>query len=485
MTPDQLRLKHPRFIYTSYTVATDADAVTISYEFLLEPDSTFRPRVVIPYTGAIPEGALDSYAFHLGLAEAISYWKSACPKELVIEAGVLTTEQIRFWKDLFLHGLGEFFYQNQIDFTKEDFLTMTSRSDGENVQARSKPDANDKTRIFSQEFPPSRLRHTAYEANDACDLVLAGGGKDSATTLGMLEQSGRKTSVMAVNPTQAARDNIRAAGIKDPILVTRTIDPALLALNGAGYLNGHTPFSAYLAFLGVLAARLYGCENVIVSNERSANEGNVMYKGMEVNHQYSKSFRFEQMFRQYCADYLEDAPTYFSLLRPLNDMQIGMLFARYPKFFATFRSCNVGSRTNAWCGTCAKCAFTYLALFPFFSFEDMMRIFGRDYFAVPEILEHIRGLTGITPLKPFECVGTRQESVLAVYLAVEKFLSEHREVPEGLLKIKSDIGRSRDEIFRQEEEMLYRWGDTYNLPPEHMTFLRSAWQGLGNGMEQV
>lgn len=451
MTFAQLRLKHPRLVYRFFTVQNKNGEIVIEHEFLLEPDILFRPRTVIPYDGQIRPGELDLFAFHLGLAESVSYWKAACPAEFVVEAGVLSQEQIRFWKELYIHGLGEFFFQNRIDFTLPDFLSIQSA--GSLVLPSSSP----------------RL------PEDHADLVLVGGGKDSAVTLGMLSQSHRTVRPMAVNPTQATRNIISVSGIPDPIYVQREIDPRLLSLNQEGYLNGHTPFSAYLAFLGSLVGYLCGTENVIVSNERSANEGNVMYRGMEINHQYSKSFRFEEAFRRYVSSFLPDAPSYFSLLRPLNDLQIGRLFTSMLQYFSVFLSCNAGSRTNAWCGKCAKCAFTYLSLSPFVPYNTMIEIFGRDYFAVPDILTHIEALTGLSGMKPLDCVGTQDESVLAVHLSVGRYVQDGREVPEGLLKIKSDLHIPEEKLQEMKRNILETWGDTYNLPEEHLAILRGAW----------
>lgn len=446
MTLEQLRLLHPRLIYKQFFIEQSDQVVTMTHEFLLEPDIVFRPTVTIPHSGKIDEAFLRPYAFNLGLVEAISYWKAVCPREFVVEAGVLTDEQVRFWYDLFLHGLGEFFYRNEIDFTGEKFLEIKSKGHKGNWGDWGNTGSN------------------------KGDLVLVGGGKDSAVTLGIMKQAAVAAQTMVLNPTKAALETIRVSGLSDPIIVTRRIDPKLIELNAAGYLNGHTPFSAYLAFLGITVAVLTGLENVIVSNEKSANEGNVMYRGMEINHQYSKSFRFENLFREYIQT---SGMNYFSFLRPLNDLQIGALFARYSDYFSTFRSCNVGSKTNTWCGACPKCAFTYLILFPFVSYDHMMHIFGRDYFREPNIIEHIRAMVGLTPVKPFECVGTRDETKHAVILSVEKCIVKGHEVPEELLKIKSDMGPA--------QPVLDQWGDTYNLPPEHLALLRSAYYGRNSG----
>lgn len=454
MTTKQLRLKHPRLIYKSYTVEEVADEIRITHEFLLEPDIVFRPSVSIPNPGKFDADAIALYAFNLGMVEAISYWKSAIPGEFVVEAGVLSATQLRFWYDLFIHGLGEFFYRNDIDFTEPDFLRITSVK-------------NDKETVLT---PKSTITGTSP------DLVLVGGGKDTAVTLGMLKNSGRTIQTMIVNPTPAAQASVAVSGLPAATIITRVMDPTLMELNSKGYLNGHTPYSAYLAFLGLTVAAIYGNEYVIVSNERSANEGNVMYRGLEVNHQYSKSFRFEELFRAYAADTFYEPASYFSFLRPLNDAQIGLLFATFPEYFGSFRSCNVGSKKNIWCGKCPKCAFTYLILSPFVPHAVLIQIFGSDYFQDSMILGHISALVGLTPVKPFECVGTRDEAKLALLLVINRYKKEMREVPEGLLKIKSDLQSRDDGIILLESRVLVEWGDTFNLPPEHLTVLRHYWE---------
>ena len=453
MTIEQLRLIHPRFIYRSVEVKQTDASIEFVYEFILEPDIHFHPTVAIPRHGHIlPEEVVTAWAFSLGMVELISYWKAAIPKEIVIEAGSCSEEQLRFWRDLMIHGLGEFYYQNGIDFTAPDFFSLHV------LDAKPRP---------LEQLP-------AYDEPEG-DLVLASGGKDTAVTLGILKNSDRTIQTTVLNPTQSSLDIVAAAGFKDPIIVKRVMDPQLGTLNARGYLNGHTPFSAYLAFLGTFVATLYGYGHVIVSNEQSANEGNVVYRGMEINHQYSKSYRFEQLFRKYVSEYLGNTASYFSFLRPVNDLQIGKLFSGFPEFFTLFRSCNVKSRENAWCGTCAKCAFTYLILSPFLSREQLIASFGGDLFQTPEIIEHIKAEIGLTPVKPFECVGTRDEARLALLLVIKRYLREGQEVPEALLLLKSELHISEETEAELTKRLLNTWADTYNLPPEYLAVLKHAW----------
>ena len=79
--------------------------------------------------------------------------------------------------------------------------------------------------------------------------------------------------------------------------IRRNLDPLLLDMNGKGFLNGHTPFSALLAFYTLLAAAVTGKKYIALSNETSANEPTI--PGTDMNHQYSKSYEFETGFRKY------------------------------------------------------------------------------------------------------------------------------------------------------------------------------------------
>jgi len=122
----------------------------------------------------------------------------------------------------------------------------------------------------------------------AKDLVLVSGGKDSVVTLELLREAGRAFDCLLLNPTPAALAIAKQAGCERPIIVRRTIDPRLLELNAQGYLNGHTPFSALLAFLGATVAALGGYSRVIVSNERSAEESGVKYLGHPIKQPNSR-----------------------------------------------------------------------------------------------------------------------------------------------------------------------------------------------------
>ena len=66
-----------------------------------------------------------------------------------------------------------------------------------------------------------------------------------------------------------------------------------------GALNGHVPISAIISSVGVIVAILTGRRDVVVSNEQTANEPTLEYRGVSINHQYSKSQQFERDYQRF------------------------------------------------------------------------------------------------------------------------------------------------------------------------------------------
>ncbi|MBQ9947467.1 MAG: hypothetical protein IJO91_03675, partial [Oscillospiraceae bacterium] len=189
-------------------------------------------------------------------------------------------------------------------------------------------------------------------------------------------------------------------------------------LNKQGYLNGHTPFSAVVAFSAELFAAMKGLRYIALSNESSANEPYV--DGTKINHQYSKSTEFVRDFREYCRNSFGGygrCPEYFSLLRPWSEWQIAREFVKHPQYFDVFQSCNLGSKTDVWCGECAKCLYVYILLSAFLDDKTLVGIFGCNMLEKSELSEMFDGLVLDGEDKPFECVGTRDEIRLSLEMA--------------------------------------------------------------------
>ena len=432
-----LRRRYPIFEYAGYEYVADAEGLHLTFDFRMG-DVRFRPTALVERRHFLdfdlPREVLDRLVFDIGMVELVSYWKCACPPRVLVSCGSLTEAQTAFWRKLYWHGLGEFFYTNGIAESQDGFLQV--ESGGWKVESEAAADEN-----FNFQFSI----FNSY-------LVPVGGGKDSVVTLELLRRAGKSIRPLIMNPRGATVECARVAGfpMEEVLVIRRTIDPTLLKLNDEGYLNGHTPFSAMLAFYTRLAAALSGVPNVALSNESSANEPTVLVRdrsganeniwSTSVNHQYSKSLEFEDDFREYCVNALmrdvvsDDAPAtdtltqsrnnafnYFSFLRPLSELQIAMLFSRFTQYHDVFRSCNVGSKQDIWCGHCAKCLFAYIILSPFIEPSRLNRIFGKAMLDDLTLRHEFEQLIGEAETKPFECVGTVSEVRQALAMAVRRW----------------------------------------------------------------
>jgi len=217
----------------------------------------------------------------------------------------------------------------------------------------------------------------------------------------------------------AATKKVTAQALLHRLVVERQLDPQLFELNSQGALNGHIPISGIIAFVLAVSAVLYDFDTAVMSNERSADSPNLTWHGQRINHQYSKSSQFELDAREQFARILPEF-RYFSLLRPYSELHVTSLFAKYFAYHPLFNSCNAAFRLNAeqddrrWCLDCPKCRFVFLALAPFLSKVQLLKIFGTNMFDDPSQIEGFCELVGLEGRdKPFECVGEIEESTAA------------------------------------------------------------------------
>lgn len=389
---DELRDKYSSFRYNDYHIDFNSDSMHITYDFEIPGLCVFHPAWNFP----LPEGShiesddniLKTLVFSLGMAETISYYKAVCPKSVVVACAPLTDFQKKWWKKLYYNGLGEFMYRNGIEISEDELVTIES------------------TAGTSERLHDSR----SYDGF----LVPVGGGKDSVVSLELLRNENIET--VCIDGTAGTSSINAVIDICDhkqgSYRMKRTLDRKLIELNKEGFLNGHTPFSAIVAFSTVIAAYITGRKYIALSNETSANESTV--PGSFVNHQYSKSFEFEQDFDRYFESVTDSDIHYFSFLRPLTEIQIAAIFSKFTKYHMAFRSCNRGAKEGIWCGNCPKCLFVYIILSPFLSEDELVRIFGEKLLDKESLDKDFRELTGIDENKPFECVGTRSEVLVAL-----------------------------------------------------------------------
>ncbi|HTK03610.1 MAG TPA: hypothetical protein VL401_02465 [Alphaproteobacteria bacterium] len=388
-----------KFYYKSYSWNLKNNDLVIDYNFAADDKYSFSPKLIFKnVTQEVVEKnklVINNLVFNIGLVELLSYWKAFVTPEIIIECGNLDDYQLAWWKDLLLKGMGQFFYENNIDFTNENFVNFKSVD------------------TFKNNFQKVNVTGDAI-------LVPVGGGKDSSVTLEILNKNFKNVSAFFLNPSVAS---MKTADISEvnKVVVERYIDKKLFDLNKQGFPNGHTPFTALLSFTSVLAAILNNHKTVVFSNEQSSEEDNTKFLGQSINHQYSKTLDFENKFREYNQKYLSNVD-YFSFLRPLYDLQITKIFSRFGKYFSVIRSCNVGQKENIWCGKCPKCLSTFILFHPFLK-DKTIEVFGKNLLEDESLKPMLNSLISETEVKPFECVGTREELKFALGIGDKKILT--------------------------------------------------------------
>lgn len=377
-----------RFDFTSYTIRDDGRTVDFSYT--LDEARVTETLVFHTKNPITPSPLIDRLLFSLHLIIGISYYKAFCPREITVSSGALSAEQARFWNIVYTKGLGQFFFENRIDFRGLINFPVTQHVSATPLEA------------------PRTGR---------C-LVPLGGGKDSLVTCALLKKNNRAYDVFTFGSHATLAPQIAQLNVTE-VNVTRTIDPQLLKWNEEGALNGHIPISAIFSWVSLLCAAVDGYQYVLLSNENSANVPNVDYLDMGINHQWSKSFEYEHMLQEYVRTCITPDITYCSVLRQFSEVAITRLFVENcSQYFSLFTSCNKNfaitkKAEERWCGECPKCAFVFALLSAFIPKTQVVDIFGKNLFADEKLLDLYRELFGVKNFKPFECVGTPDEIIFA------------------------------------------------------------------------
>jgi hypothetical protein len=371
----------------------------------------FEETFVIPRTGeqTFDPSTADALLDLLHWVAGVSYYKAAIPADISFEGAKPGPATIQLLTALYTEGLGEFAVVNDLaDLPRPGFQVAVDSAGVEGSASLSPVRLRSADPSTPAGQPVTRL------------LVPVGGGKDSAVAIEIARASGLDVTLFSVGDAPPIRETARVSGY-ERLMATRTIDPLLLECNAAGALNGHIPITAIVSCVALLTAALNGQDAVILANERSASAGNLSWHGVEINHQFSKSRRAEQLLTDAVAE-IPDVPHIFSVLRPASELSIARAFSRFEQYHPVFTSCNrvfqidPEKRLTSWCCDCDKCRFVFLILAPFMTPEALTKIFGADLLNDAGQYEGFALLTATGGDKPFECVGEVEEVLAAIHL---------------------------------------------------------------------
>ncbi len=393
--------KPVKFTFGTYTVNSYTSTVTFKYhvEFKYGIKKTFTDTLVFPNVGIevwdrIPKEVLEPTLQSLLIMLGINYWMIFPTNNMQIQEFKLTKAQADFWNTVYLHGLGEYFYFQKIDF--RDLIKFPY----EESYIRS---------------PAKRIKTTDRV------LLLNGAGKDSILSAEILKSENISFDFFSFGSKIPQERVAKLAGV-NMISVHRRTDPFVSIMHGA------YPSVSTFTFTAVLVAQLLGYKSIIFSNERSADFGNLNYLGLDINHQWCKSTEAEKITNAYIQEFITPDISTYSLLRKYSELEIVKLFVQYPKYFKEVTSCNnffhltrlekIFIRRN-WCNRCPKCVFLFACFSAFLPKKELISMFGANLYKQRKLLRLFKRILGFEGHKPFDCVGEPEEMILSMYYALQ------------------------------------------------------------------
>ena len=390
----------PRFTFAGVDLDYSTSTITGHYEV---GGRCFSETWGVGDGADLAAPGVSAAAKWLYLFGGVSYFKAMVPPVLDTGDLALTDDDATFLRTFYLDGLGEFSYRNGLSL--------------------------DDLEVIGSRFQAPDPVHLATREPRA--LVPFGGGIDSIVTVEAVKRAGFPASLFICSRPGDVFAAIEAPAAVTglPILrATRHLDPQIFATEAEGWWNGHVPITGVLSALAVVTALAHGFTHVIMSNEHSASDPNVVENGRAINHQWSKSETFERGLRAVLGASMTNGPEFFSYLRARSELWVGEQFAHMAPYHPVFRSCNKAfyqrssDRLEEWCGVCDKCCFIDLILSPYLSREELQRIFsGREPLENDDLAPVFSTLCGLVPMtKPFECVGDVTECAAAASLAARR-----------------------------------------------------------------
>lgn len=387
-----------QFVFKSYSFGGESGLAQFHYSF---GSIEFTESVEFKVSEGYDVQRLDNALFLAFVMIGTSYFKTFPTPEVVFEQNPIDEWQASFFNMVYQEGLSQFAFENHLK--RADLAQF--HGDGD-VQSAG-PYAGKGT------------------------IALQSGGKDSLLTAVLLHRSNKD-----YRPWYLANSEHHPAVLDDlgqPLLIARRLldKEGLAHAAEAGGKNGHVPVTYIVQSLALIQAILENKNEILVSIAHEGEEPHAIIDDLAVTHQWSKTWKAEQLFAEYVTRYISPDIHIGSPLRRYSELRVAELFIEnaWEKYGHRFSSCNRANYKQGddnselhWCGECPKCANSFLLFAPFLDAEELTSLFaGQDLFEKPILQEIFKGLLGVDGvMKPFECVGEIDELRYAYHLAQKK-----------------------------------------------------------------
>ena len=170
-------------------------------------------------------------------------------------------------------------------------------------------------------------------------------------------------------------------------------------------------------FIMMLIAEQQGHRFLVLANDRSSNEFNATYQGREVNHQSAKGAAYIERFNNFLEKkgfpfkYVSICENSYSIAT-VNELSLWQ-----KNLLTQLTSCNEAQWDVGdvrWCCNCPKCAFSYALIEAVTDYSFAQQVVGKDLFRLKPLADVWKCLYDPSSEKPFECVGEKRETLMAL-----------------------------------------------------------------------
>lgn len=389
-----------RFIFDGYSFNEANYIAEFHYRF---EDSELQFVEKVEFSGVGSEynrQALDKALKLAHLLVGTSYYKAFPTPDVGFTDKGIDKWQAGFLNHVYQDGLSQFAFEN--DLVQDDLAQFVASHD-----EASSP--------------------TPYEGEGI--VAMQSGGKDSLLAAVLLEE--KKIEYTPFYITSAESHPAVLDMLAQPLVQAwRSLDKeGLQQARETGGKNGHVPVTYIALSYALIQAILLGKNKVLAAIAHEGEEPHEWIGELPVNHQWSKTWRAEQLFAEYVQRYISPDILVGSPLRQYSELKVTELFAKHAwaRLGEQFSSCNIANYQQGadntklvWCGKCPKCANSYLLFSPFVSASELQARLGGKLYADESLVETFKGLLGVGGvMKPFECVGEVAELRRAYHLSQE------------------------------------------------------------------
>ncbi len=219
-------------------------------------------------------------------------------------------------------------------------------------------------------------------------------------------------------------------------------------------------------FIMMIIAMQQGHRFLVLANDKSSNESNATYQGREVNHQSAKGAAYIERFNNFLKR--KGLPfSYVSICEEVYSIgTVHQLSLWNKNILNELTSCNEAQWSPEdirWCCNCPKCAFSYALIEAVTDSRFATQAVGKDLFNLTKLEDIWKRLFDANSEKPFECVGEKRETLMALVKCKKQRLKNGE--PLGILAEIPDI---------EFDNSLLQISPPQNIPREHQEKLNSA-----------